>query len=73
MLDVGQGQGDRHVPGEDAGVLVVDGDDEGAPSEAIFEEETVMGSVRKEETGAEEVSTSSGRLGVPEALRVSSE
>ena len=34
VLDVGQGQGDRHVPGEDAGVLVVDGDDERAPSEA---------------------------------------
>ena len=39
----------------------------------IFEEETVTGSVRKEETGAEEVSTKSGRSGVPEALSVSSE
>ncbi len=32
-----------------------------------------MGSVRNDEMGAEEVSTSSGRLGVPEALSVSSE
>ena len=38
-----------------------------------LEEETVTGRVRKEETGAELVSTSSGRWGLPEALRVSSE
>ena len=34
VLQVRQGQGDRHVSGELAGVLLVDGDDEGAPSEA---------------------------------------
>ena len=38
-----------------------------------LDEETVTGMVRKEETGAELVSTSSGRSGLPEALRVSSE
>ena len=38
-----------------------------------FEEETVMGRVRNEEMGAEEVSTRSGRSGLPETLRVSSE
>ena len=39
----------------------------------VFEDETVTGRVRNEETGAEEVSTRSGRWGLPEALRVSSE
>ena len=38
-----------------------------------LDEETVTGMVRKDETGAELVSTSSGSWGLPEALRVSSE
>jgi hypothetical protein len=38
-----------------------------------FDEETVIGSVWNEEMGAEEVSTRSGRLGLPDTLRVSSE
>ncbi len=55
------------------GVLVVHGDDEGAPAEAGLGGGDGDGMVRKEETGAELVSTRSGRWGLPEALRVSSE
>ena len=73
VLHIRQGQGDRHVSGEVAGVLLVHGDDEGAPAKAGLgrgdgDWEGVEGG-----DGRGARVDDSGRWGLPEALRVSSE